>query len=103
MAKGINRDVQDVHELRVQKEKEAHYTRHIHKERKKRAHDKVDPKMERFRGIEGRAFNEPFGAKCHPPAVQIIRSASACLIMRVGGSGNAYPPYGLAVQSTTIQ
>ena len=39
----------------------------VRMERKKRTHDKVDPKIERVRGVEGWASDEPFGAKRHPP------------------------------------
>src|SRR5712691_6130501 len=51
--KGINRDVQNVHELRHRKRKRTLHP--SHSQGRGSAHDKVDPKMERVRRVEGRA------------------------------------------------
>src|SRR6267142_1018135 len=45
----------------------------------KRTHNKVDPKVERVRRVEGRASDEPFGAKSHPPVNARTRLRSICL------------------------
>lgn len=91
-------DSHDVHELQVERLQIIQRQRSgggewKHKKkgtRGKRTHNKVDPKVERVRRVEGRASDEPFGAKRHPPVNARTRLRSICLPPPRGNGGIKY-------------